>query len=65
MEAGKTYSSDSEDETPTLPDESEPKEKSRIPEDDPEYFMKMRDPTLLGSPVLDRLSLGHPQDLFF
>ena len=51
VEAGKTYSSDSEDETPSLPDESEPKEKSPIPEDDPEYFMKMRDPYLDGHKV--------------
>ena len=40
-EAGKTYSSDSDDER--LPDESEPVAKS-IPEDDPEYYMKVHDP---------------------
>ena len=52
VEAGKTYSSESEDDdTPTLPDESEPKEKSPIPEEDPEYFMKMRDPYLDGHKV--------------
>ena len=51
VDAGKTYSSESEDDTPTLPDESEPKEKSPIPEDDPEYFMTMRDPYLDGHKV--------------
>ena len=40
-EAGKTYSSDSDDER--LPDESEPVAKS-IPEDDPEYYTKVHDP---------------------
>ena len=40
-EAGKTYSDDSDDER--LPDESAPVEKA-IPEDDPEYYMKVHDP---------------------
>jgi len=40
-EAGKTYSSDSDDER--LPDESAPVEKA-IPEDDPDYYTKVHDP---------------------
>ena len=40
-EAGKTYSSESDDER--LPDESAPVEKA-IPEDDPDYYTKVHDP---------------------